>query len=347
VKYLRLVPWLGKFTIRILGIRVNGDSAKSRGRLRLRPLYEAFGLLTVLLGGRTLAFTSKLRNMRFERTQLTRRRFLQIASGFGVSVGMPSAAELGYATRIEPLRVVTQECQIRIPRLPTSFEGFKIALFSDIHLYPFTPLKVVQDAVRLANAFRPDLVVLAGDFVWRSLDAAFDLVPVLCQLNPANGSFAVLGNHDHRKGPEIIAHALAQAGVRLLCNEGITIQRGRDAIYLAGIDSAWGGNPLPTAAFEKRRGELTSIVAVHEPDYIRDLVPRFPVDLQLSGHSHGGQVRLPVLGPLILPPMGEIYNMGLYRVGNAQVYTTRGIGTIHVNARLNCPPEVTAITLHA
>jgi predicted MPP superfamily phosphohydrolase len=86
---------------------------------------------------------------------------------------------------------------------------------------------------------------------------------------------------------------------------------------------------------------------VHEPDYIKDLVVRFPVDLQLSGHSHGGQVRLPIVGPLILPPMGLVYDMGLYRVGEAQVYTTRGIGTIHINARFNCPPEVTALTLQA
>jgi predicted MPP superfamily phosphohydrolase len=279
--------------------------------------------------------------------KVTRRKFLQIAGGLGVAVGIPSAAELGYATRMEPLRVVKEECRIRIPKLPTSFEGYRIALFSDIHLYPFTPLKVVRDAVRLANDFQPDLVILPGDFVWRSLEAAFDLVPVLSQLNPAHGTFAVLGNHDHRKGPDIIASALNQAGVRVLRNEGITIQRGRDAIYLAGVDSVLAGTPLPMAAFENRRGELTTIVAVHEPDYIRTLISGFPVDLQLSGHSHGGQVRLPLIGPLILPPMGEIYDMGLYRVGSAQVYTTRGIGTIQVNARLNCPPEVTAITLHA
>ena len=279
--------------------------------------------------------------------KVTRRKFLQISGGIGVSLGIPSAVEVGYATRVEPLHVVTEELTIRIPNLPTAFEGFRIAFFSDIHLYPFTPLQVVQDAVRLANSFRPDLVILPGDFVWRSLGAVFDLVPVLNQLNPAQGTFAVLGNHDHWKGPEVIAAALAQAGVRLLRNEGITIQRGTASIYLAGIDSAFGGAPTPVAAFEKRRGALTTIVAVHEPDYIRDLVPRFPVDLQLSGHSHGGQVRLPVVGPIILPPMGEIYNMGLYRVGNAQLYTTRGIGTIHVNARLNCPPEVTAITLRA
>ncbi len=147
-------------------------------------------------------------------------------------------------------------------------------------------------------------------------------------------------------GPEIVAGALAQAGIQLLRNDGITIQSGQDSIYLAGIDSVCGGHPSPDSAFADRRTDLTTIVAVHEPDYILELAPRFPVDLQLSGHSHGGQIRLPGVGPLILPPMGEVFSMGLYRVGNAQVYTTRGIGTIRVNARFNCPPEVTAITLH-
>ncbi len=278
---------------------------------------------------------------------VSRRKFLQFAGGVGLSVALLGAVELGYATRIEPRRVVLEQRPIRIPKLPTAFEGFRIALFSDIHLYPFTPLQVVRDAVRLANSFRPDLVLLPGDFIWRSVDAVFDLIPALSELNPAKGTFSVLGNHDHFKGPEIVSHALQQAGVRVLVNEGVTIQRGQHSIYLAGIDSAWAGAPSPEAAFSNRRGEVTTIVALHEPDFIDRLVPRFPVDLQLSGHSHGGQVRLPIVGPLILPPMGLIYSMGLYRVGDAQVYTTRGVGTIRVNARLNCPPEVTAITLHA
>jgi uncharacterized protein len=279
--------------------------------------------------------------------KVTRRQFLQIAGGLGIAVGIPSTAELEYATRMETNRVAIEERPIRIPRLPTAFEGFRIALFSDIHLYPFTPIQLVRDAVGLANSFQADLVLLAGDFVWRDVEAVFDLVPVLSQLNASIGTFAVLGNHDHLKGPQIVAKALLQAGIRLLRNEGITIQRGHDSIYLAGIDSARAGTPFPAAAFENRRGDPISIVVVHEPDFIRNLVPRFPVDLQLSGHSHGGQIRLPVLGPLILPKMGEIYDMGLYRFGAAQIYTTRGIGTIQVNARFHCPPEVTAITLHA
>ena len=279
--------------------------------------------------------------------KVTRRQFLQIAGILGITAGIPSAVELGYATRIETRRVFMEERPIRLKRLPAAFEGFKIALFSDLHLYPFTPIQMVQDAVKLANSFRPDLVILAGDFVWLYVDAAFDLVPVLSQLNPSKGTFAVLGNHDHRKGPEVVAKALSEAGVQVLRNRGVTIQIGRDSIYLAGIDSVRSGAPSPSAAFANKRGDLVSVVTVHEPDYFRNLAPHFPVDLQLSGHSHGGQVRLPMVGALVLPVLGEIYDMGLYRLGNAQIYTTRGIGTIGINARLNCPPEVTAITLHA
>jgi uncharacterized protein len=279
--------------------------------------------------------------------KLSRRQFLQIAAGLSVAVGIQGAAQVGYAARHEPLRVLLEKRLIRIPKLPSAFDGFRIALFSDIHLYPFTPIQVVSDAVALANSFQPDLVILAGDFVWHDVEAVFDLVPVLSRLNSTAGTFAVLGNHDHRKGPQIVTQALNQACIRLLTNDGIILQRGNGSIYLAGIDSAWGGAPEPDAALQNRRGDLATIVAVHEPDYIKDLVVRFPVDLQLSGHSHGGQVRLPIVGPLILPPMGLVYDMGLYRVGEAQVYTTRGIGTIHINARFNCPPEVTALTLQA
>ena len=148
--------------------------------------------------------------------KVTRRQFMQIAAGLGIAVGIPSAAEVGYAARVGTRRVFMVERPIRIPKLPTPFEGFRIALFSDLHLYPFTPVQVIQDAVNLANSFRPDLVILAGDFVWVYVDAAFDLVPVLSQLNPGRGTFAVLGNHDHRQGPEIVAKALAEASAAIL-----------------------------------------------------------------------------------------------------------------------------------
>jgi uncharacterized protein len=232
-------------------------------------------------------------------------------------------------------------------RLPACFDGFKVVLLSDLHIYPFTTVELINEAIRLTNSVRPDLVLFAGDFVYKSPEAVFDLVPLLEKLNPAKGVFAVLGNHDRRVAPKIVSEALAKGGVELLNNRGIELQIASESIYLAGIDSFLAGTPRPSEAFSARRGTVCSIALVHEPDSIRELCAEVPVDLQLSGHSHGGQVRFPGFGALVLPQLGKIYDLGLYEVGHAQIYTTRGIGTVYLPIRFNCPPEVTAITLCA
>ncbi len=271
-----------------------------------------------------------------------------MTAGLGLGVGIPGSGALAYAAGLEPHRVVAEHVPVRLSSLPNGFDGFRIALLSDFHLYPFTTIDIVQESIQIANRFKPDLVLLAGDFIYGAVDAAFDLVPLFHQFEAGKGVFAVLGNHDVRKGPNIVSQALAKGGVELLRNRGVTLQLGSDSIYLAGIDSVFAGWPRPKAAFDNRKSDLTSIVLLHEPDYIEDLVEsKIPVDLQLSGHSHGGQVRLPVSGPLLLPPWGQLYDRGLYRIENAQIYTTRGIGMVGVPIRFNCPPEVTCITLTA
>lgn len=256
-----------------------------------------------------------------------------------------SAAE--YAFDIGPHQLVLENRNIRISGLPVAFDGFKIALFSDLHLFPYTKLELVQEAVNLVNSLQPDLAIIAGDFVYKQLAAVFDLVPVLSQLNPRCGTLAVLGNHDHWMGAHVILQALQKAGIRFLINDGIEIQRGSKSIFVAGVDSVWAGVPSPQAAFAKRRGNIPTILALHEPDGIGAISQTFTVDLQLSGHSHGGQVRLPLTGALVLPPWGQKYDLGLYRVGESQLYTNRGIGLVGVPVRFNCPPEVTNIVLCA
>jgi predicted MPP superfamily phosphohydrolase len=268
-----------------------------------------------------------------------------MGSGFGIATGLTGLTGVLYSVGLEPNDVLIERQTILLRRLPACFDGFKIVLLSDLHIYPFTTLEVISEAIRLANSVQPDLVVFAGDFVYESAEAAFDLVPLLEKLNPAKGVFAVLGNHDHRLAPKIVSEALAKGGVELLNNRGIELQIALESIYLAGIDSFIAGTPRPLEAFSARRGALCSIALVHEPDPIKELCAEVPVDLQLSGHSHGGQVRFPVFGPLVLPQFGQIYDLGLYEVGHAQIYTTRGIGTVGLPIRFNCPPEVTAITL--
>jgi predicted MPP superfamily phosphohydrolase len=277
----------------------------------------------------------------------TRRDFLKIGGGFGIATGLTGLSGVLYSAGVEPNSIRLERVTIHLRRLPARFDGFRVALLSDLHIYPFTTAELIGEAIRLANSFEPDLVLFAGDFVYKSVDAAFDLVPLLQKLNPTKGVFAVLGNHDHRVAPQIVSQALAKGGVELLTNRGVEVQMGSDSVYLAGIDSFLAGSPCPSQAFWGRRGDLCSIALVHEPDPISELCMEVPIDLQLSGHSHGGQVRFPIFGALLLPMFGKIYDLGLYRVGHAQIYTTRGIGTVGLPVRFNCPPEVTAITLRA
>jgi predicted MPP superfamily phosphohydrolase len=128
-------------------------------------------------------------------------------------------------------------------------------------------------------------------------------------------------------------------------NEGLGLTIGEASVFLAGLDSVSAGKANPKAAFSDWKNERVILALVHEPDYIGQLCKLVPVDLQLSGHTHGGQIRVPGTGAIVLPRWGKIYVEGLYRVGASQVYTSRGIGMVRLPFRLNCPPEVTEITL--
>jgi hypothetical protein len=216
---------------------------------------------------------------------------------------------------------------------------------SDFHLFPFTSADLIQQAIRQAGVLQPDIVLFAGDFVYSEADAAFELSPILAQLNSKLGSFAVLGNHDHAKGAAVVRHALVRSGIEMLNNRGVTLSVGSSGFYLAGIDSMAGGAPNVRAAFAAHRDNVPTLVLAHEPDTIDYYSGRAPIDLQLSGHSHGGQIRLPGLGPVILPLWGRRYPRGLYQVNNSQLFTSQGIGTVDLPVRINCPPEIAEITL--
>ena len=275
---------------------------------------------------------------------INRREFLRLAGGTTIAVGL-GGAMAGYAAVLEPNNLVVERKQIRLPRLPNAFDGFRIVLLTDLHLHPLTTAGLIRRTVEISNGLKPNLVLLGGDFVCASAEAAWELGPILEGLDAKHGVFAVLGNYDHFRGARVVLDALRRSSIRTLMNEGVQLTIGRASIFLAGIDSVWSGQPNPRAAFSARRNESVSLALVHEPDYFDELSKLVAVDLQLSGHTHGGQVRLPGLGAIVLPPWGQAYVEGLYRVGKSQVYTTRGIGTVGVPFRFNCPPEVTEITL--
>ncbi len=160
------------------------------------------------------------------------------------------------------------------------------------------------------------------------------------------GRFAILGNHDAGSDPVRVTRALHDHHVPVLVNRSVPLERGKDRIWLAGIDDVLEGRPdIGLALTNIPAAELTILLA-HEPDFA-DEASLTPVDLQLSGHSHGGQVWLPGIGAPWLPRLGRRFPRGLYKVGNLTLYTNIGIGTIRAPIRINCPPEITLITLRS
>jgi uncharacterized protein len=146
----------------------------------------------------------------------------------------------------------------------------------------------------------------------------------------------------------MVTQTLTAKGTPVLVNQYLPVERNGDRLWLCGVDDPGNSHPnLDLAIPAKPDGPV--ILMAHEPDFADDVLahPRGPlVDFMLAGHSHGGQIRLPFLGPLILPPMGEKYPEGLYRFKQMQLYVNRGIGTVGLPFRLNCPPEITVITLN-
>ena len=278
-------------------------------------------------------------------TSLSRRNFLKFT---GIALGGTLAATTTYLYINDDSDLLSLEhVTIPIVNLPPSFAGFTIAQMTDFHLYPYTTPELIKQAVEITNQLKPDLTVLTGDFVWRNLGAVFELAQILSGLNARYGVYSVLGNHDLWSNANVVKSALRESGLPVLVNQGVPLSIGRSSVHLAGLDDGWSGNPDLAAALENAPPGAPVVLLLHEPD-LADIYSRDKrIVLQLSGHSHGGQVRLPGIGPLILPHLGRKYDFGLYRVNDMWLYTNRGLGNISVPLRYNCPPEITMFTLES
>ena len=276
----------------------------------------------------------------------TRRSFLLGAGAAAAGVGVYSAT----VGRHE-LEVIHRTFTLR--DLPDAFVGMRLAQISDLHTEEYTEPSYLRRVVQEVNKLNVDMVLLTGDFVSRgpapysvALKAAGLAAEILSELT-APQRVAILGNHDVGVNAEWVVRELKAHGTPTLVDSFLPLERNRERLYICGSDDAGTRTPDPYLAIPKEP-RAPVIYLVHEPDYL-DIFkhhPRFPlVDLMLSGHSHGGQIRLPVIGPLVLPPMGKIYPHGLYREKQLQLYVNRGIGTVGLPFRLNCPSEITHMTL--
>jgi predicted MPP superfamily phosphohydrolase len=275
---------------------------------------------------------------------MNRRRFIEIV-GTAAGSALACMAAGAYANQIEPRNLVLERRTIRLPRLAPALDGFRIVFMSDHHLFPFTPRILLEQAVEQANGLHPDLILLGGDYVCADVESIRELAPILGRLNARYGVFAVPGNYDALLGPDLIRSQLVAQSIEILVNRGLRVGPSAGRLFLAGLDSVCTGMPDPIRSFAGCRETDMALALVHEADYFPTMVELTPMQLQLSGHGHGGQVRIPAFGPLILPRFGRIYHTGLYEVNGRFVYTGRGLGMVGLPLRFNCPPELTEITL--
>lgn len=238
---------------------------------------------------------------------------------------------------------------LTLPRLAAAFDGYRIVQIGDLHLDDWSKPARLHRIAEMVNAEDPDLIVITGDFASYSagrLDTG-RLVGALRRLRAQDGVLAILGNHDYLTDVKLIRRCIREAGLTELLNEVVTLGRGDSELHVAGVDDVMEGRSRLDLVLRDLPASGAAVLLAHEPDFADVAAATGRFDLQLSGHSHGGQVRLPVIGRAVLPPFSQRYTRGLHRVGGMLAYTNRGLGTVHARMRFGCRPEITAISLRA
>lgn len=245
----------------------------------------------------------------------------------------------------EPAEIVRHE--LKLPRLDPEFDGYRLAQISDIHMGTGgMDAERLNRIVEMVNAEAPDAVAITGDFTTHGSVAriADQLIEPLKQLRPHDCALGVLGNHDHVTDPLHVREIMRAAGIVDLNNQTHSLYRLSARLHFGGIDSSYYQKDQLNQVVAKLPDEGAAILLAHEPDFADKSAKTGRFDLQLSGHSHGGQVRL-FNQPLLPVPHGMKYRSGLYHVGRMIQYTNRGLGTGTLPLRLNCLPEITVFTL--
>ncbi|EGK9459837.1 phosphodiesterase YaeI [Escherichia coli] len=268
---------------------------------------------------------------------ITRRRFLQAAAAT-----LAAGSSLSYMHYWEPgwLELTHQ----RIAFFKEKTAPFKILFLADLHYSRFVPLTLISEAIALGVAQKPDLILLGGDYVLFDMPLNFSAFSdVLSPLAKYAPTFACYGNHDRPVGTEknrLISEALKSAGITVLFNEATLISTQKQQFELVGTGDLWARQCKPPPASE---ANLPRLVLAHNPDS-KEVMRDEPWVLMLCGHTHGGQLRVPLVGEPFAPVEDKRYVAGLNAFGERHIYTTRGVGSLY-GLRLNCRPEVTMLEL--
>ena len=243
----------------------------------------------------------------------------------------------------EPYRLTIEHTQIYLRRLPRALDGFRIVQLSDIHHSPFTSRQQIERAVQTACSLQPDIIALTGDYISKEREYAAPCAELLGKLRARHGVFAVLGNHDHWTDASLITDLFRAEGITVLVNQGMRFEKNGAAFWLAGVDDTMVGlEDLPLALAGSSEDEMKLLLA-HNPIILRRAA-REGVDLVLSGHTHGGQVKLMSDRNAAARPRRRVLK-GLASEGETQIYVTRGLGTVVLPVRFGCPPEVSLLEL--
>ena len=276
------------------------------------------------------------------------RRWLLKAAGGLVAAGGGAAA---YARWVEPIWIDIVQRDLPVPGLPAAWEGVRIGLIADLHHGASVPLDYLAEGVDRLAALTPDLVAVAGDFVTGCRHRYAEAVAGLFEgLSPPLGVFACLGNHDYgvvrpvkSAKAQAVADALPRAGVRVLRNEAVHLVRDGQDLWVAGAQDLWSGHLDAEETLQAIPRGAASVVLCHNPD-AADVLAAAGAGAILSGHTHGGQVQVPLVGPPILPVRNRRRHEGLHQVGRSWLYVNRGLGWL-LKVRFACRPEITILSL--
>jgi predicted MPP superfamily phosphohydrolase len=285
--------------------------------------------------------------------KLSRRQFLRLLWFGLVDLILLAIGGIVYSALIEPGWYRVETVRLTLRRLPKSFSGIRIAQISDIHMGGWMDRERLQRVVDLLLEQKPELILITGDFLTghgfgsSHRQAVGDLLEVLAPLANTVPTFAVLGNHDYWTDAQAVREMLAACGITDLSNAVFTLTRDDSNLHLCGVDDVWAGDVKLDEVITRLKDDSPAILLAHEPDFADTSAATGKFDLQVSGHSHGGQVVLPFVGPPILPYLGNKYPAGLYQLGAMAQYTNRGVGMLSPPVRFNCPPEITIFILES
>lgn len=271
---------------------------------------------------------------------ISRRRALRLLAG-------GTATAFANAFWIEPRLLFVNRHDLACRNLSPGLEGLRVGVLADFHFRPDKDEALMEKVVARVNAENLDLLALAGDYVTRGGEVLAPLLRILERVRTRHGMFAVMGNHDGwHPGRDFVRRSFERAGIPFLINRNSLLHIKGDTLAVAGTDFVWLGKPDPAATLKGIAPATPVLALVHEPDYFDVMSARRDILLQVSGHTHGGQCRVPLVGyaPAKVD-FGRKYIKGSFSRGGSNLFVTSGVGTVGPRVRFACPPELAVLTL--